>query len=561
MLRYSQILCSLALLFAGSSWATADETPLAYFGGDVSVLIRLKEPDQTMEKVIGLVNKVQPGAGEAIKSQQSDSLGRMISNPTLTGVDQSRDWYAGVYCEESAPPTVVFAIPALNAEDLVSALGEEVSSDVKDRWVLYTDAEELPEADEADSAATKLGSTGITTFTTGDLTVYVNIEQLSEVYAEQIELAQDRVLEFLNQLRFLPQQSGVNIQAVIDIYGTMAESFFQALEDGQTSLASVTITDTEIVFSKQVAFEGDSASANFLAKNETSDMPMLMKLPEGASLYYGFSGGVRDLTKFGLKMSLAMSDDAEAVEKLEEQLTELDNVEFGPGVAAIKVQGSKDGMLQMSSIFEAKPVDVVRKFMRSVVNLAGSMKTEMFQQTSTLQEDAETYGNFKGDIITVKQEFNEDADPSGIQEKIQTLMFGTEGMQSRTVYLEGEYATTFGGGEKAMKDLLKLVESSKSNAALEKYRANVMKEANLFTFLDLSGLAANALRAVSAVEEFGSPISSQMIDSLNLKTTYISMAVGSEENVLKSELRLPIDQIIGLTKLGVLVGSGARGGL
>src|SRR5690606_5155632 len=118
---------AVAAMMAIGRWTTAaEETPLSFFASDVDVVIRLREPDQTFEKLIGLANQIQPGAGDQIKAQQDAILGRMISNPTLTGVDQSRDWYAGVYTHSDSPPTVVFAIPAVKSEDFKSALGEDV---------------------------------------------------------------------------------------------------------------------------------------------------------------------------------------------------------------------------------------------------------------------------------------------------------------------------------------------------------------------------------------------------------------------------------------------------
>lgn len=550
----------LTICLAGASWVQAQDDPLQFFSKDVDVLIRLKEPDQTMEKVVGLVNRVQPGAGDQIRNQQNELLGKLISNPTLTGVDQSRDWYAGVYFQGMAPPQVVFAIPAVKPEDLVSAVQDGMKSQVHDRWVLYTDADEIPVADRAASAATRLGETGIASFSSGDLNIYVNVAHVTMVYAEQIELAQDKVLEGLNQLRFLPAQGGINMQAVVELYGTMAEGFFQALEDGQTSMASVSLTDTDIVFHKQVTFADESASSRFLAQNPPDAMPLLTKLPSGAMVYYGFSGAVKEMTRMGLKMTTSMISDKAALEKIEQHEHDLDAVTFGPVVAAVNVVDDPAGVLRASSVFAAEPIDKVREFTRALVQATSNIHNETFSQTSTLQTDAETYGEFKADIVTTKQEFKEEVDPSGLQQKMQQFMFGADGLQARTIYMKGQYATTLGGGEKSMQALLQGLESSNSNS-IAKYREAAMKEANLLVFLDLSGFVGNILRAASRIENFPLPINGQMIDALNLKSSYISMAGGSEPNIIKTEIRLPVDQIIGMTKLGVLIGSGMRNGL
>jgi len=560
MFRTMNLFLVTALLLGAGSQAVAQDHPLSYFSGEVDVLIRLKEPDQTLEKVVKLVNQVQPGAGDALRESQLGALGALISNPTLTGVDQSRDWYAGVYFQAGAQPIVVFAIPAVKSEDLVSAVGE-MTTRVHEKWVLYTDAESIPEADSAASAATKMGAARISSLTSGDLSIDVNVAHVREIYADQIEVAQDKVLESLNQLRFLPSQGGMNPQVLVEIYGTLAEGAFQALADGQVSQASLSITDTELVLNKQVIFSDNSPSAQFLANNKQAEMPELLQLPDGGQIYYGISGEMKTFMRAAMKLNMMLLQDGDQTKQLNEMTELMQPIHFGPLIASLTVSKTDPSPFHAITLFQASPIDAVRRMNREVVKKTETIETETLKQTSTLKPDAETYGEFKADLVEIKQEFKTDTPAGEMQMKFQKMMGGNDAMISRVLYLKDEYITCMGGGEKRVHELLKRLNSTKTNQ-LVKARKPLMKTANLLLFLDLARFFGDTLSvAATHIDEFPLPINSQMIDTLNLKPSYLSMAAGSDANTAQFEMRLPIEQILGITKLSILIGTSVRGGL
>lgn len=539
-----------------SACVSAQESPVQYFSQEVDILMRLREPDQTLEKVAALVNKIQPGAGDAIRGQAA-ALGQAISNPTLTGVDQSRDWYVGVYAQQDDDPIMVFAIPAIKAEDMISALGPDVKTQVHERWVLYTDGEEIPKSERATSVVSILSPKALANLNSGDFSLVVNAAHLADVYEEQLDLAQDKVLELLNSLRFLPQQTGINMQAVVDMYGTLAEAVFQAVDDAKTYSLSLSLSETGLAVDQLVEFDENSASSEFLARQSTSTMALMEKLPAGAPLYYGFSGLSKELTRFGLKMSLSMLEDDSETKQLDQLMSQLDGVEFGSIVASLNIADAASGMLLGSGIAEVKPVEKFREFSRSMLAALGQMKTPGFKQETDIQKDAETYGAHKGDVVTVKQEFSEELDPTGMQTRLQQIMFGEHGMQSRFVYLDDKYASTLGGGQQAMTALLSDLSSSRSNG-LKKQRAELMEKVNLLVFLDLPGLIAKGLKAASHVEGLPLQISAEMIDSLNLPASFISYAAAAEPNQVRIQTRVPVEQMVGVAKLAMLIASSGR---
>ena len=61
-----------------------------------AAVIKLMAPQKTLKQLSSFADSVQEGSGGMIKGQ-AGMLGLGISNPTMQGVDQSRDWWAGVF--------------------------------------------------------------------------------------------------------------------------------------------------------------------------------------------------------------------------------------------------------------------------------------------------------------------------------------------------------------------------------------------------------------------------------------------------------------------------------
>ena len=80
-------------MFSVTAFA-ADPTDLLH--KDAAVVVRLKAPDTTVKDLAAFIDKVQPGFGAIVQGQAS-TLGLAINNPTLAGVDMTRDWYIMIF--------------------------------------------------------------------------------------------------------------------------------------------------------------------------------------------------------------------------------------------------------------------------------------------------------------------------------------------------------------------------------------------------------------------------------------------------------------------------------
>lgn len=545
---YSSIL-SLAVL----TTAKAQDSPLEFFGSDVDVVLRLAEPDKSIESVVELINGAQPGFGEIARGAVGQNLGKAISNPTLTGVDQSRDWHVGIYGKGKAEPLVVFAIPAVDSDDLVGALGKSFKTSVQGKYVLYTDKGDLPAVPSAaKSVAKSMGEKSKTAFEMGEISLYVNSKHLTSVYQTEIDTAYDQVLEGLNQLRFaMPQDSGINMGPVIEMYGTLAEKLFQGVRDSESLVVAIDVGAEGVRIEEYANFGANTKSAKTLAGLPTSEMADLDTLPEGAIAYYGVSGGLKDTIKWSMSLTADMSEDKSVREKMKEISGSLDELEFGAMVGSFTFGDSENGAIQAAGIAHVKPLDQFKEYMRNSVEAMGSIKMPGMTQTSTLKENAESYGDQKVDIVTVKQEIDEDHPQAELQAKMQQMMFGENGIESRVMYLEDKYITVMGGGKPAAMNVFES-HGSTNNQAIASPRKILMEKANLISLTDLPGAIAGALKVASTMDQFPLPLDEQMIDSLGLVPSYVGLGIAVEDNAIRCRTDVPMSQIKGIFKISML---------
>lgn len=543
----------LGLSLVVSSTAPAQDSALELFSSDVDVVVRLAEPDKTIENIVALVNGAQPGFGEIARGMITPNLGQAISNPSMTGVDQSRDWYVGAYSNGKAEPQVVFAIPAVDADDFVAALGDKFKSSVHGKFVFYTDKGELPEVPTSSKSLAKSISEGARkTLEMGEISIYVNSKHLVGVYGDELDTAYDQALEGLNQLRFMmPQDAGMNLGPIIEIYGTMAEKLFQGIRDSKSLTVAISLGAEGVQIEEYIEFGNGSKSSRTLAGLPTSDMSDLVRLPEGAFTYYGISGGMSELMKWSMDFTAGMAENDDIRDKLKEAFVTLDEVKFGSMVGSMTLTDSEDGMIQATSIARVDPVSKFKDYMYASMQMMNGIKLPGMTQTSTIDKDAETYGDYKADIVTVKQEYDENFPQAEMQEKMQKMMFGPAGIQSRIIYMEDMYLTVMGGGSAATKKAVEGLSKS-SNDGIDEPRKILMDKANLIVLIDLPSGVATGLKIASGIDEFPIPLDSQMIDNLNLSPSFIGFGIATEENALRCRTDIPIKQIQGIAKLGML---------
>jgi hypothetical protein len=550
MTRFGSLCAAMALTIGGAARVPA-APPLEYFSKDADVVVRLKAPQTTIAQVAALADAVQQGAGAMVR-QNAAGLGQAIFVPGLAGVDQSRDWYVIFFARGRMRPNTVFAIPAANTEQLIAALPDRMTSATYRDWVLYTDsADGLPEAPEQGAGVSALLQEELAAvFNRGDVSLFINIDHLRDVYAEDIESGRQQFVETLEMLAQAGAQTeGVNVQAIIDMYRTMVDAGFQLLSDATACSVGVTAGAGGVSIEKYVAFADGSVTSQTIAANPTSRMELLAKLPADAVGYFGFSGDMQKLMEWSWSMSTSLlAGKPEQEQEFEDAMREWKEIDFGEMVGSFSVGTAADGLMRYTAIAQATPIAKVRETWHKIVQIMGTIEAYGLKQEMTIQPEAETIEDHKLDLLTVKQEYDSERDPTGMQQKIMEFMVGKNGMESRIAYLDDAYVMATGGGRDAMQTLLKSYDAA-ANDEVARHRKGLMDKANLLVLIDLPTLAANVLTEASKVPELPFPIDAEGLSQLPIETSYLGLSLAGEAHALRVKTVIPVEQLRGVMSL------------
>jgi hypothetical protein len=541
----------LCVTFAAVSTVAAQE-PLEHIPAQADLVLRLKAPQQTIEKVASLAEAVKPGAGEMVR-QSASKLGEAIRVPGLAGVDQSRDWYIVLSAKPGGRPDVFFAIPTTDADKLTAALPERMVSRVEEDWVIYSGtADEIPDPAEPGSGISSvMTAESAAVFARGDLSLFINTAHLTDVYTDQIAKGRTQIDAVLQQIAAVAasQSNGVNMETIMGMYGTMIQGAFQGLEDSRGCSVAFLVDAEGLQIEKHLAFADGSKTAQALEDNPTSEMQSLSRLPAGAAGYFGIHGDMQRFIDWGWSINASLlANDPGKTQKFEVIKQQWQEIEFGEMVGAFELGSADDGLFQYRAIVEAQPISKVRDGMREMMDVLGTIKTAGMTQTMTLKPDAETIGSHSIDLLTVKQEFDPSADPSGAQQKVQEMMFGPGGMISRIAFLDGRYAQTMGGGREAMESLLKSLDHP-SGENLPDAREGLNETSNVLVLVDVPRVAVSGLTFAGTIPDVSLPVNADELAQIELEGSYLGYTLATETDALRVRVNVPVEQFRGIVSL------------
>ncbi len=545
MLRWKLLVAGLLLWGSSASLQAEDESPLASFSSDAAVAIRLAAPEKTIGQVADLVNAIQPGAGEQIR-QQAGAIGLLISNPTLTGVDQKEDWYLIIFAEAESPPTAVFAIPATDAKALAEALPENLESRIDGDWVYYTDKNQgLPDelGDKDESIEDAMSEEADKLFFAGDLAIYVNVADLVETYKEQLEQAEAQGKAAIERLPDQLGPQGEQMKPVVAMYTALLEQFVAAVGDSEELTISLKADKTGLVIEDYGLFAEDSDTAKALATHPTSKMAFLSKLPPSSVAYIGVSADLQKLVKWGMQYNKELLNDDSKKAALDKAVEAMKGIAFSGLGNSFDIGESQSGLLKSVAVVEVAPISTVKPQMRAITKSLGTIEAPGLKQETTLKEDAETISGTKVDIVTIKQEMD---DPNAAM--LQTAMFGPDGMVSRIAYLDKAYIQTMGGGKGAMEAALKTYKGTASSTPATTFQATLLPMSNLTWMVDLPTLA---LRGAKVAGDFGAqlPFDASELDGLKVTPSFMGGAIAIEKSAIRAKFSLPVENARNIAKL------------
>ncbi len=550
------------LLVLASLPIQAAETALDAISTDASLVIRMKKPKATIGKVAELADLVVQGSGDHIRGN-SGKLGEMISNPTLAGVNMEADWWVAVYAAGGEQePDVVFIIPASDIKAMKAALGEEVKFSEYGKLAVYTaDADAFAKTTarikgEGKSILTLADKDSTALFEGGDVSVYINVPQLAVAYKTEIDEFKENATNLIENAPQAVPGGGFDSQKMGELVGKLLGFLTQGLNDTQSCTIAATVSKDGLDIEDLVKLKAGTPTDKLLARSATSPLSSLSSLPAGYLAYFGLSWDMSDFAQLSewLMGAGAAGVKPDAAKTIEGTIKEMAKLKIGAIVTAFGLGDMDEGAVRSVTMTEVDNPAKMRELSLKTMKAMGTVENQGIKQTFTVKPDAEKYGKNSADVITVKTEVNEADNPfmAAMMDRINSAMFGPDGMTTRVVYLKDRVIQTMGGGKQAMNDVLasvdkKMAESGKSPT--QQTRTKLAPKSNLLVLWDIPGTVAKIMAMVVESQTVPLPIDPDAVKELQSKPSYFGLSAAGEPQGLRVKTVVPVEQMQGIAKI------------
>jgi hypothetical protein len=537
--------------------------PLDLIPADATAVIRLKSPEATIGKVGNFANAVQPGLGFMVQGQ-APGLGAVISNPTLGGVDLKQDWYVAVFAVKGAEPSVVFVVPATDVKALQGGVDDSFTFASKDSWVAYSKDEAVMELVEecisggAAAAGGAIDDRSSALFGESDLAVWVNVAGLTEAYQAELEGADDQLDGLLEGLSAqIPAQPGLNMAAILEIYGDMGHGALRALRDSKSFSIGISISNSAITIDELLIVKARTKTDEFLSSQKTAKLDVLAKLPQNKHGYMALHGDFKGMMEWGMQFATkVIESDPESVKNIEKMVAELKQVKFGEMGWGFHLDDSDEnaGLIRGYTVSNVSPAAKMREAAQQMGS-AYKMDLPGLKQEITVKKDAESYDGLSADLITVKQTYDEEANPAAaFQNLFQELLHGKDGMIQRLVVKNDDVMIqSIGGTQDTMKEALAAYDATPGTKPSDnqKSRDGLLEEANIVGQIDLPNVAIVLARAVLATEKFPIPIpiKAEQLAGLSVPRSYIGFSAGTVPQGVQMKTRIEAKTLQGFFQI------------
>ena len=558
----------LAALSVSAERLSAVETAIDAIPDSAGVVLHFKVPKTTIRKAVNLANLLDKSYGPKL-TDFSKQLGVLIANPNGRGVDPKRDWWFAIFPNPDGEPAIVFAVPAKQVDVMEQAIGSGYQFIRHGKWLFYTQDTDAAKkirdrvAGRGKSITGGMNASSKQLLTRGDLSVYVNVRQLTEIYKIELETAQQEFDKAMDELaKATAGGSAGNLKPAFEMYAKLFRGLMQGLKDTQSFTAAVTLSNKGIAIEEYCHVTPRSATDKVLQANQPSDMALMEKLPTDKLVYWGIHGDLAGMTRWGMNFSSAMFlENPAATSAFKKAMQEYAKLKTGTNAGTFSLGSLDEGIVRTTAVMEVTPVDRMRSLARRIIKSMSELKAGGFKQTFDLKPDAEKYGKYKADVLVARLEPSDAAGPGGaMAQQMIEKMFGREGMTTRTVYLKGMTAQTLGGGQDAMRELLASLTGTgrsststrkASNAAriIRAARSRLGKTSNLMLLIDLPRLIAIGLKMAAQTAPLPFLPTPAEVDKLGVKPSFLGFSLATEPAGLRMKTFVPLVQMQGMNKI------------
>ena len=289
-----------------------------------------------------------------------------------------------------------------------AAFGEETTLllvDLKEYVALTADK---PTADSYTGKYTHgtsdaMGTEAAGTFAAADIAIYVNMDAINELYADQIKALRALIKFGLDQAQ---QQGalGAFTKQQIATLETVLKGFVQGVEDCRAVVLAAEFKPEGLLVRLQARFAENSPSAKFIAAEPHSTFAELAKLPAGLNTYQStkFSKTVGDLMRELSQEFVTTEDDAKGAALIESHLKDL--AAAGPG-SEVTAASSPDAAITVSEYKDPeKAAKAISKAYRAVA-AGGRVNGVVVKTAPRVGDEAEKHAGFTFSSVYLNYDF------------------------------------------------------------------------------------------------------------------------------------------------------------
>ncbi|WP_417391929.1 hypothetical protein [Gimesia sp.] len=563
----------LSLFFSSCAVGTAAEFPQKAISSHAGIVIRLKQPGETRQKLTSIMNQVDESLSTILQGNLRTFLGRAISNPTMAGVDNTRDMCVGVFLSETKRPGLLYVIPVKDGPAFAAELNEKFKrSVIQEKWIIYSEDQSLIDValevtkDPILNFQTQMSEEAKALFESGDMSVYINSEKLVTVYQTQLELAEQQLEQALNRIsKTVKTTPGVNTEPILSLYSALGKGALQAVQNSHSYTTTLTVEEGGIGLESLFEVKSDSQTDQLFQKNPPQKFEQLGKFPAGQLAYFAGAGNTDALITWGMNFTAQMFDETaenqEARQKFDSIVKAIRSLKFGSYYFSFELGRLSEGVLNAYTVSEVSPSAEMRKYTRQMMAMMKNMSLPGVKQEIKYTPDAEKIGNETVDLTVIKQEVDLGSDPLQVQKRMLEILYGPEGITNRMAYPEGKVLQAMGGtaSMKKLLDALNAPDSSpdiaKNQPAFQEARKQGLKEANILALVDVPVTVARIHNVLSESRRQEGLFSGELLKKQGITASYLSFSLGMRKQALVTKTYLPVETLQGGFKVFSIISS------
>ena len=548
------------LLFFSLSDIRAAEMPASAISGEAGIVVRLKQPQLTMQKITGLTNQVDESVSSLLGANLRTIVGRSLFNPTLVGVDTKRDLGVGVFFSPTEKPELLFVVPVADGAELKNALGAQFKTAQHENWLIYSKQQQLVDLAlenikaEDKSYQKQLSSESRDLFSGGDLSIYINSQKLVELFQPQLKQAEQQVDQRLNELsKVMNTTPGVNVKPILGFYSALAKGGLQAVNDSKSYTTAVRFSEQGVALDSRFEVKANSKTDELFHANPPQAFEQLGHFPANQLVYIAGAGNTDALITWGMNFTAQMFDEtsqnAQARDDFTKLVKEIRSLQFGSFYFSFELGKLSQGVLNAYTISEVTPSGQMRKLTHQMMEMMKNISLPGLKQEITFTPDAEQVGSVPVDLTVIKQEVDPASDPLQIQKRMLEILYGPSGITNRMAYPEGKVLQAMGATASMQKFLEALDAPEKSTLIAEnqpsfrKARKQGSQKANILALIDVPGTVMKIVNILAEIRQQDPIFTEELASQQGIKKAYLTFSLSTDQESLNSKAFIPVENL------------------